>query len=381
MVSIGFLSTHNPFNCHSFSGTTFYMYKALCRLPQAKISVLAEKHHAYSGLRRLSHKITKRLRPRNFDQTNQLQDQDFENCLTLSQKDLKTKKFDFVIAPVASDLIYRLDTSNSPPIIFVTDAITKYIQENSYGIDISSDSEDWERASIKKSSKIVFSSHYMADKARLEYRDLLIDTPNKLEVIPFGLNLDFPPKVISHKKMTNGALHLLFVGRDWARKGGEVALDTLKEVQRLGIAAHLTIIGCSPESAKNQPGVTVIPYVNKSRRKEQKHYFDILNRSHMLLLPTRADCTPMVIAEANAFGIPALVSDIGGISTLVQSGSNGFLFPPSAGGIEYAKTIFQVFRDSAWYQKLSKTSRQEYENRLNWDVWAREICQIGKEIS
>jgi glycosyltransferase involved in cell wall biosynthesis len=89
----------------------------------------------------------------------------------------------------------------------------------------------------------------------------------------------------------------------------------------------------------------------------------------------------MVIAEANAFGIPALVSDIGGISTLVQSGSNGFLFPPSAGGIEYAKTIFQVFRDSAWYQKLSKTSRQEYENRLNWDVWAREICQIGKEIS
>ena len=41
-------------------------------------------------------------------------------------------------------------------------------------------------------------------------------------------------------------LRLLFIGMDWQRKGGPVALAVTRELNRMNIPAGLTVIGCNP---------------------------------------------------------------------------------------------------------------------------------------
>jgi glycosyltransferase involved in cell wall biosynthesis len=190
---------------------------------------------------------------------------------------------------------------------------------------------------------------------------------------------DIPPTLF--QKDLSGKLSIVFVGRDWERKGGELVLSLFDELEAKGFNVHLTVIGSDPEGAHNKPNISVIPYINKSIQEQQQQYFNILKNAHFLILPTKADCTPMVVAEANAFGVPALVSDVGGLPTLVQNDRNGYLHPESATALDYLYTIERIFNNKENYSELSLKSRQVYETVLNWGAWAKQINVIGASIN
>lgn len=78
---------------------------------------------------------------------------------------------------------------------------------------------------------------------------------------------------------------------------------------------------------------------------------------------------PMVLAEANAFGLPVITTQTGGIPSIVREGENGFMLPLSARGSDYAKVIAEVYQDEQRYIELVISSRVAFEQRLNWDAW------------
>src|SRR6266849_969607 len=98
--------------------------------------------------------------------------------------------------------------------------------------------------------------------------------------------------------------------------------------------------------------------------------------SDFLLVPTRADCTPIVFCEANAFGLPVITTDTGGVAEVVRDGENGFLLPYSARGAAYADVIAKAYRDDQRYAELVSASRTAFENRLNWDAWGATVKNI-----
>ncbi len=61
-------------------------------------------------------------------------------------------------------------------------------------------------------------------------------------------------------------------------------------------------------------------YLDKSRPKHAARLRALYAAAHLFVLPTRADCTPMVLAEAGAHGTPVLVTDTGGVGSLVMEG-------------------------------------------------------------
>jgi hypothetical protein len=95
-----------------------------------------------------------------------------------------------------------------------------------------------------------------------------------------------------------------------------------------------------------------------------------------MLLPTRADATPIVTCEASAFGLPTLATDTGGLQGSITRGVNGFLLPPEAHGDAYAAKIVSVIDNPAGYDDLVVSTRNEYENNLNWDAWGRSMRSI-----
>ncbi|HLL48102.1 MAG TPA: hypothetical protein VK399_15420, partial [Longimicrobiaceae bacterium] len=52
---------------------------------------------------------------------------------------------------------------------------------------------------------------------------------------------------------------------------------------------------------------------------------------------------------------------------------NGFTLPPEAAGDAYAARIAEVAGDPGRYEALCESSRDEYEQRLNWDTWGRRV--------
>lgn len=95
-----------------------------------------------------------------------------------------------------------------------------------------------------------------------------------------------------------------------------------------------------------------------------------------LLSPTKAEAMDIVIGEASAHGLPAIVRNTGGVGGMLYEGKNGFLLPPDATGADYAKQVMEALSDMATYRKLCASSRDFYEQRLNWDSWGQSMREV-----
>jgi hypothetical protein len=56
------------------------------------------------------------------------------------------------------------------------------------------------------------------------------------------------------------------------------------------------------------------------------------------------------------------------------------MLPYDSGAADYAKLIAEIYSDDARYYELCRTSRQAFELRLNWDVWAQKVKSLILEI-
>lgn len=98
-----------------------------------------------------------------------------------------------------------------------------------------------------------------------------------------------------------------------------------------------------------------------------------------MVLPTEFDAFGIVFCEASAYGVPSIAANVGGVSRPIRGGKNGFLLSPNATPEDYAEKIKSVFRDKESYIELRKSSRKEYETRLNWNVWREKVNEILEE--
>lgn len=378
MLKIGYLTLDNPHNIKCFSGTGFYMYRALEHQENIDLLLLGERYLKRKSFLSIFFHYLKRITKPFLVVHDKVERLEFIMFSRQVLNEVKKHKFNFIVAPVCSSLIAKVGSyPQIPPIIFITDATPGFLKEF-YQWDIKSKSIQDEIDAIDNSAIVVYSSNFMAKRAIQEY-DAYIKSNEKFKVVPFGLNLDDIPTSIAIKSYA-GKLNLLFVGRDWERKGGKVVLSTFKLLRESGISTKLTLIGCNPKEAQFIDGVEIIPYIDKSDTVQKRSYLQILNETHFLLLPTKADCTPMVIAEANAFGTPVLSSNVGGIPTLIENSKNGFLLDVEAGAETYSNLIISIISDNEYFKTLSKNSRKRFDLLLNWDAWCESIISIGNDI-
>ena len=234
------------------------------------------------------------------------------------------------------------------------------------------DANTLEQSAINRASLVFYSSSWAADSARKDYGA----DAAKVRVVPFGANLEEPP---SAEEVLNRGLsdtcRMLFVGVDWEKKGGKIAFETLLELERLGISAHLTIVGCVPPSDIRHKNLRLAGSLNKNDSCQRRQLYHLYRDADCFLLPTRADCSAIVLCEANAFGLPAITTDTGGIADIIENGKNGYRLPMSAGGREYAAVIARPLKQGK-IREMRRNSRAAYDSRLNWDAWGISVNSI-----
>ncbi len=292
------------------------------------------------------------------------------------RRKIEAESFDAVFAPAACTEIAFLDVS--VPIAYSSDTtfalVKDYYDIYSNLLDTSiREGHFVEEAAIQKARLLIYPSEWAAESA---VRDYGADR-SKIRVIPFGANLEeIPPRESVLQKKKSDRCELLFVGVDWVRKGGEIAVETLVKLREMGVPAQLTVCGCTPPTESARAMLTVIPFIDKHDDAQRRRLVELYSMSDFFLLPTRAESFGIVFCEASAFGLPAITTDTGGVSGVVRDGENGFMLPLSAGASEYARLISELWRDCEAYSALAHSSRAAFEQRLNWDAWGAQVNKL-----
>jgi glycosyltransferase involved in cell wall biosynthesis len=293
------------------------------------------------------------------------------------KKKMKGHTYDLLLAPAAASELGLLTTNI--PVIYFGDATYKlysayYKKEfNNQGFLSRWEGEQLEKRALKKSDLVIFTSRWAAQSAIKDYGV----SEKKVEIIQLGANIDeIPARENIFEKEKTQTLTLLFLSVDWHRKGGDIAFDTLVRLTDKGINAKLIVCGCVPPLQFTHPSMEVIPFLNKNEPQDLQHFVQIITSSHFLLLPTRADCTPVVNCEAGAYGMPAITTRTGGVGDMVIDGVNGYCLPMEAGGEAYANLIAEIFLDKKRYHQLIQSSRQRFDEELNWEKWAENFKRV-----
>ena len=219
---------------------------------------------------------------------------------------------------------------------------------------------------------------YFAGKATAEQRE-------RLYVTPLGANwrpeVSAPDVLEAVRGRSRERLDLLFVGRDWERKGGPLAVQVVERLRAAGANACLQLVGCRPElpaalTEGDQPAVRVHGALYQDVPAERARLHELFLRSHLLLVPTKAECFGIAFAEAQAFGLPPVSRDIQALPSVVVDGETGLLMPPDAKADAYAERILGLTGDWPGYLAMAERGIERAAKVTSWDAMAESIVRV-----
>jgi glycosyltransferase involved in cell wall biosynthesis len=377
-LQIAFLVTEDPRDKRNYSGSLYYMGKALenhCGdVTYLERIISIEKRY----IARLMQEASKRVLKKNIAH---------DRLLFVAKKHAKIaaqrlagQHFDVIVAPNGTPETAFLQTDI--PIFLALD-VTFALQRDYYPLYShllkfsAREAELVERKAYANAAELLFSSPWAARSAIEDYGI----APEKVHAIFFGANLDhIPSRADVLMKKPSGRCRLLFMGVGWERKGGDIALEALCKLEAMGIDAELIVCGSVPPTGYTHERMKVIPYLDKNDERQSKEIEKLYAMADFLLLPTRADCAPNVFKEANAFGLPVITTRTGGVADVVRDGENGYTLPPEARGDAYASLIADIFHEEKRYLALMQSSRDAFDARLNWDAWGMSVKNVMNEV-
>jgi glycosyltransferase involved in cell wall biosynthesis len=176
-------------------------------------------------------------------------------------------------------------------------------------------------------------------------------------------------------------LTLFCSGVNWYRKGIDVAVKVVERLNASGINTELLVAGCSPPKGESIPEyVHLLGFISKAQPQGVVHLARLYETSHWFILPTRADCSPIVFCEAASYGLPSIASRTGGVESLVREGVSGWPCDPASTPQQWADRISAIVRNPTVYANLCRTTYAEYKKRLNWTTSGATIKKVLEEL-
>jgi glycosyltransferase involved in cell wall biosynthesis len=371
-VKIAFVTTYDAEDVNSWSGTPYYMSKAFIDAGLEVEFIGSLKNCPLNLAFRFRELLYNKILKKKFGgYYRDIEPRALRYLAKQVNERLQRSEVDIILSPGAWPIAYL---EISKPIVLWTDAtfanslgyypglteLNRLTKENFH---------KYERNVLRHASLSCFSSEWAARTAIDYYKA----DCNRVKVVPFGANLDSTRTIndiiqFSRKKKRDQC-ELLFVGKEWERKGGDIAIKIADILNKGGLKTILHLVGIKELSLNNLPGFVINHgFLSKAIPEERDKIEELFSQSHFFVLPTRADCTPMVFPEANSFGLPIITFNTGGISSIITDEINGKMFDPAVETGEITEYIKCLFSDIDRYNRLSLTAFNEYETKLNWNT-------------
>ncbi len=176
-----------------------------------------------------------------------------------------------------------------------------------------------------KDAEIALADHILtvSELARTTYLEAGVPG-EKVKALPLGADLElFSPGT---ERRDGDDLVFLFSGASIHRKGFDLLLQAFDRVRSDFPGVRLRLVGPRGDEAhlldrRGTDGIDVLGAIPQPELAAE------LRRADLLVLPSRNDSYGMVVAEALASGVPALVSEMVGAKELITPGKTGWIVP------------------------------------------------------
>ena len=371
-IRVAFATIGDPEERRTWSGTPFFMMRAL-REAGVEVTALGPYRSWTEFSRRAAARLSDSLFGRSYLHRQALAVARRFSAQTGAR--VAGQRFDLVFAAASSATVAFLESD--VPVVYASD--TTFALMRNYYPSFSRlwgrsarEADELERRAIQRADHLLYPTEWAARSAVDDYGA----DPRKITIAPFGANLETAPvRERASARTLSVPCRLLFIGVDWQRKGGPVALEALEALVERGIDARLDVVGCDPPGLSDHPGVRVTPYLSKQDPAQRAELDELFYNAHFLIVPTRSDCFGIVFSEASAFGLPSLATRTGGVGGVVRDGVNGITLALDAKGSAYAALIEGLYRDASGYADLVKGALGESETRLSWTQWASDALE------
>jgi glycosyltransferase involved in cell wall biosynthesis len=201
-----------------------------------------------------------------------------------------------------------------------------------------------------------------------QYRKSWVDRgfdPKKLQILPRGLDTElFTPDrrdagFWTQHGSKNGAVQLLYVGRISREKDLDVLATAFRRLREEGLPVNLLMVGHGPYSkalAEALPEAIFTGYLKGEELAKAYASADIF------VFPSTTDTFGNVIIEAQACGLPVIVSDLGGPNELVSHGLDG-LITKAHDVEEFVSAIRSLVNNPTLRAEMGKNARQRVVDR------------------
>lgn len=364
-MHVAYVTQWDPENIHHWSGTLHHIPKSL-RQAGAEVSCFGNLHTPMSFSMRLHASLARRWGKHYFADREPAWS---KNLAAQLDPQIQQGKFDAVVCPHLQSASYL----KSPvPLFYWGDATFRglmgfYSDYSNLYPRSARQGPAMDGVALKLCRGAIFASEWARSHA-MEDHGL---PRERSAVVPYGANLDGvrdEAEVLRHIEARPGDVcRLLFVGKVWSRKGGELVLETARILHESGRKVELWLVGSLPDDGRSLPEyVHGLGFVSKAKQEGRELLEKLFRESHFLFVPSRAEAYGIVFCEASSFGLPSLTCRVGGIPTVVQDGKNGQTFEANASPREYADYISRSMDDYPGYLRLARSSFGEFRERLNW---------------
>lgn len=373
-IKIAYLSYYDSDVIHYWSGIIFFMRKSLERINTEVVPIhnLSSKIDDLYKLKSLYYKVQgkKYHRPREFSIN--------KRAAQKAEKRIKELKPDVVLSSGALE-IAQIETN--VPLTFWSDAtfhniVDYYPDYTNLAKESFTNGDLLERFALEKASLQFFSSDWASQDSINYYKS----NPKKVKTVPFGSNIINVPSYQEIKERFHSknfdTINFLFVGVDWYRKGGDIALKIVEALRNNGINARLNVVGCQPQIDVIPEYVNSYGYLVKRNPDDYQKLIELYNTAHFFIMPSRYESFGIVVCEANSNGLPVIGAKNGGLQNIVKEEINGYLFDYN-NEIDSIKRvgshIIELLSDKTKYLELAQSSYNEYVTNLNWNTSGQKV--------
>jgi len=200
---------------------------------------------------------------------------------------------------------------------------------------------------------------------------------SKLKILPRGLDTDLfhpaqrDPAFFEKFGAGNGQVRLLYVGRISKEKDLDVLANAYLRLRDEGLPIQLFVVGHGPYSqalSETLPEAFFTGYLKGQDLAKAYASADIF------VFPSTTDTFGNVIIEAQASGVPVIVSDSGGPKELVEDHANG-LITKSHNAEDFARAIRDLVVDAKLRTQMADRARQSVIDRT-WPAAFRKFWSM-----
>lgn len=229
----------------------------------------------------------------------------------------------------------------------------------------------YERQLYQRLDRIFTMSRWLADSFVNDFGV----SPDRVQPIYAGINM---PDVETFSVANYSGKRLLFVGKQFERKGGKVLLDAFRLVRKKVPDATLTIVG--PELSNLPDGVFNPGFVSKSTPEGLAAVKRMYAESSVFVLPTLYEPFGISYVEAMAHGLPCVGSNLCAVPEIIEEGASGYLVQPGD-ATSLAGRLIELLEDPGRSAEFGRRGFERYRAQFRWEVVARNLMAGLSELA